>query len=181
MNVITNNRIVVIGSNDTEDADIYLALDGSSSKKDIKLFQQYANQRGYTPRLEVDSKWGVETAKAWSVLGKEAQQAYDNAKKVKTASKEKGGSSSSDNKQKAKDLANKGLKTAKDLGIFDLLLSKIGLGQPAETPVAGNDGPPPSENEEKKGMSQNMKIGLGIAAALLVGGVIYAATKSKSK
>lgn len=189
MNIITENQIVVIGPNNRDEAEIFLPLSGLSSKSKIFEFQDWViSEKGVSLGPSgADGKWGPETKAAWKQYGKE----YNASKGKKTSLKKDTGKKEPSEKEK-KDRAAKGQgwdkvkgawvnirDTAQQLGVFDALLAKIGLGPQPQGPApvgSGPDlGPPPAA--EKKGMSTTSLVLIGVGTVAVVAAIIYASRK----
>jgi hypothetical protein len=96
--------------------------------------------------------------------------------KSKSQKRERDGSG----KEKAKETFNKLAKGAKDIGLFDLLLNKVGLGQQQQYgPQDQYASPPPPPAEASKKMSTTTLVLIGVGVAAVVGAIIYSANKKK--
>jgi hypothetical protein len=161
MNVITDNDIVVIGQNDTYDADIYLYANGDESeftkalKKSGKLGggpkpkNQYFEENKFSDRGVVGPK--KEPTPAEKEEAKKKGLTWDNVNKVYIK--------------------------AKELGFIDALLSKIGITpQASDVPQVGVNIPQSGE-VEKKGMSTTAIVLIGVAVVGVVGFALYSSKK----
>jgi len=153
MNVITDNDIVVIGQNDTYDADIFLYTDGPKS-----------------PLADAISRGIGAGTKATS---KTFEGATKKAKKEPTPAE----------KEEAKkkgltwDKVNQVFVKAKELGFLDALLNRIGITpQSSDVPQVGVNTPQSGE-VEKKGMSTTAIVLIGVAVVGVVGLALYSSKK----
>jgi hypothetical protein len=193
MEVITENPIIYIGANDTYDAEIFLALDGSNPSL-VRDFQEWANDK-YKLGLKVDGKSGDKTRSAWKKYGEEYEKGnrgigLAKPKVEKPASptiipavnptptqiaeaKKKGF-----NWDKARGVFVK----AQELGIVDALLGRLGITPRTTTefPEVGTETGMPLPDGEKKGMNNTTKILIGVGVIAVIGVILYSA-KSKSK
>lgn len=189
MEVITENKIIVIGPQDKYDADIFLALDGKSTKDEVSAFQDWLLvEKGIS--ISVDGKFGPQTKKYW----KEYKKEYEGSGPVTKASKVKKSMTSKEPDEKEKkEKEKKGIKwdkvkqgwvsikdTARELGLWDLALQKLGL-TPPETSVPADVSvrEEPKEAPESGKMSTTTKVIIGVAALAVIGTIIYVANKNK--
>lgn len=188
MIVKTVNPLIVAGKKISNESK-YLNLDGGSSKAEIKAFQDWmdANYPTWLNGVALNKgagygNFGKNTKSAWVSYG----SIYDNRKKLggvmETESRPTGTKMTAQEKlDKAKGVAESGkglLETGK--GIFDTIGGIFGKGKGATTgePEVLSGGVYGQDNQ-KQGISKGMKIGLVVGGALLIGTVIYFATKKK--
>jgi hypothetical protein len=166
----------------------WLNLDGSSAQSDILAFQKFANSKGYSPRLVEDGVWGRKTKAAFSALGSQFGAPLVTSSQTilptpntttaptPTATQQAEAKKKGFNWDKAKGVWVK----AGELGITDKLLGLFGI-----TPKPDSSMPDVSTGvtdvapTEKKGMSKTTKLLIAGAGVLVVGLIIFAATRPK--
>ena len=192
MEVITENPIIYIGKDDTYDAEIFLALDGSNPSL-VRDFKEWANDK-YKLGLKVDGKADNKTRSAYKKYGEEYEKdqrgvGISRPKVEKPASptiipavnptpnqiadaKKKGF-----NWDKAKGVFIK----AQELGIVDALLNKLGITPRTDNqfPEVGTETGMPLPDSEKQGMSTTTKVLIGVGVLAVVGVIAYSVSSSK--
>jgi hypothetical protein len=193
MEVITENPIIYIGANDTYDAEIFLALDGSNPSL-VRDFQEWANDK-YKLGLKVDGKSGNKTRSAYKKYGEEYEKGNRGIGLAKPKV-EKPASPTiipavnptptqiAEAKKKGFDWdkARGVFIKAQELGIVDALLNKLGITPRTTTPPVGVDttfDPSGSPSEESKGMGTTTKVLIGVGVLAVVGVILYSVSSGK--
>jgi hypothetical protein len=158
--------------------DWYLSLDASSSSSDVAAFQSYAKSKGADlGNGGVDGKWSDSTSAAWKQYGDQYLASLNQANTQPTTTNQPTPEQIAVAKKNGFDWnsVTKKFEKFKESGALDAVLSLFGLGKkPDEAPT---------DNKLKnpdKGMSTGAKIAIGVGAAIVLGVIVYTATK-KSK
>jgi peptidoglycan hydrolase-like protein with peptidoglycan-binding domain len=193
MEVITENPIIYIGANDTYDAEIFLALDGSNPSL-VRDFQEWANDK-YKLGLKVDGKAGTKTRSAYKKYGEiyeKDQRGVGLAKpKVEKPAPPTVIPAVNPTPTQIAEAKKKGFNwdkargafvKAQELGIIDALLGKLGITPrtTTELPEVGTETGMPLPDAEKKGMNTTTKVLIGVGLIAVIGVILYS-LKSKSK
>lgn len=186
--------------------DFYASLDGKSSKAEIQAFQDWMDVKhpGWVNGKSLNKgpgygTFGPSTTKAWTNYGTEytsgttttttqtttqtttteptPEQKVEMAKKGKVWDKVKGWMP---NPEQAKNFL---AQVQQSGGIKGWLQGFFGGGQQQTGGEMPNVTPetPGAPGPKKKGMSKGLKIGLAIGGAVLLGAIIYFATRKKGK
>ena len=193
MRVITSNPVTYKNKR-YADWGMYSNIDGTN-KGQVLAFQKYANTQG--SKLKEDGAWGSKTASAYTLFGSnwELTQAkptggtgtavqYPVLPQNVSVTDPQGNKKAGQFWDKAKNVWVK----ADEMGAIDKVFGLFGLTKPAgetypsqqtwtgETP--GYTAPVVDPNA-KKPMSKGLKIGLIVGGVVLLGTIIYFATRSK--
>jgi hypothetical protein len=199
MQVITENPIIYIGANDTYDADIFLPLDGKSSRKEIEEFQDWMDTNYPTwlngkklNQGEGYGKFRKNTQKAWETYGNiykrvKLVQNIDPKKNLAPPTVIPGVNPTPTQIAEAKkkgfnwDKARGAFIKAQELGIIDALLGKLGITPrtTTELPEVGTETGMPLPDGEKKGMNTTTKVLIGVGLIAVIGVILYSTKKSK--
>lgn len=150
----------------------FSSLDGASNPKLVLGFQKWAN-RFKGARLTEDGKWGKNTSSAWNKYGVDYQRVLQGAKSVLDTA---AANTSPERTDKLGTALNK-YSQVKESGILDTIGSIFGRKQPVEQGAMDYS----QEQPQASGMSKGAKIGLAIGGVVLLGTVIYLATRKKGK
>jgi len=150
----------------------FSSLDGTSNSKLVLGFQKWANKfKG--AKLTEDGKWGKNTSSAWNKYGVDYQKiAQAGASILNTAA----ANTSPERTDKLGTALNKYSKV-KESGILDTIGSLFGR-RPSGSEQGTDYVPEPTQ---QTGMSKGTKIGLAVGGAVLIGVILYFATKKKGK
>lgn len=171
---------VIIGGKKINPDDFYMNLTGSSPKAEVLAFQVFAIAKGEA--LTPDGLWGAKTAAAYSKWGND----WETSKIVAPTT-----TTTPPTEQKKEEMKKKGLQwdkvrgtwmKVKDTGFLqgmfpNLFGNQNQTGPGPEMPISNT---PEAPAPDKKGMSKGMKIGLAVGGVLLLGTVIYFATRKKT-
>jgi hypothetical protein len=201
MEVITENPIIYIGANDTYDAEIFLALDGSNPSL-VRDFQDWMDDNYPTwlngkklNKGEGYGKFRKNTKEAWKKYGEQYEKGNRGIGLAKPKV-EKPASPTiipavnptptqiAEAKKKGFDWdkARGVFIKAQELGIVDALLNKLGITPRTTTPPVGVDttfDPSGSPSEESKGMGTTTKVLIGVGILAVVGVILYSVSSGK--
>lgn len=183
MNILTTNPIVVNGKC-VSSKDLYIPLDGSSSRTEIQMFQDWLDMEYPTwlngGKLNKGSgygNFGANTSKAWSTYG--AQYTKENpaitkggsTKTPDTLPTSKTPLTKEEKRRALLEKAKAGFKDAQESGLLDKALGLFGLGQkPEERPSVGSR--PPKEEPKTN-------LPLIIGGIVVLGVLVYFIAKRK--
>jgi hypothetical protein len=169
----------------TNPEEFYMNLTGTSSKADILAFQIFAIAKGEA--LTPDGLWGPKTSAAYTKWGND----WETSKIVVPTTPPPTTTIPPPTEQKKEEMKKKGLQwdkvkgtwmKVKDTGFLQgmfpgLFANQNQTGPGPEMPVT--TAPETPGADPKKGMSKGMKIGLIVGGVVLLGTVIYFATRKK--
>lgn len=183
MNVLTINPIIVNGKRESYN-DLYIPLDGSSSRTEIQMFQDWLDMEFPTwlngGKLNKGAGYGTfgkNTSKAWASYG--AKYTKENPTLSKGGSRTTPDTlpasttplTKEEKRRQFLEKAKAGLKDAKESGLLDKIGGFFGLGQqPSETPTVDSSAP----KEESK-----TNLPLIIGGVVVLGVLIYFIAKRK--
>jgi len=187
MKVITQKSKVIVLTKSNQALlarDYFSSLDGTSVASEIKAFQTYAISKGATS-VTADGKWGPKTKAAWQKYGADfTKSTAASAPSVApgttpTADQVKTQAAKGNKWDKAKGTWVK----AKDAGVIDGAKDMVmgWLGKKSTDTGAGDvpvdTGSGDTGAKPKEPMSTTTKVLIGVGAAVVLGIVIYAATR----
>jgi len=198
---ITTAYPVIINKKRENYQDFYLNIDGENSAQ-VKQFHIFANSKG--ANLKVDGKYGAKSKKAYKTYGADFEKFWTALGGVASSGGnitgkpafESGTSSSTPSEKEIKEKKAKGYYwdkakgvwgKAKESGLIDKLGELLGLnmggggggGQSSEADLVSTNAPA-EDPTAKKGMSTGVKIAIGVGIVVVVGAIIYFATKKPS-
>lgn len=197
MEVITENPIIYIGANDTYDADIFLALDGSN-KSLVRDFQDWMDENYPTwlngKKLNKGAgygNFGRNTKKAYETYGalyeKDQRGVGISRPKVEKPATPTVIPAVNPSPKQIADAKKKGFNwdkargvfvKAQELGIVDALLNRVGITpRTPDMPQVGTEGGFTPTGETATPMSNTTKVLIGVGVLGLIVGIVYIAKK----
>lgn len=201
---ITTAYPVIINKKRENYQDFYLNIDGDNEAQ-VKQFQIFANSKG--ANLKVDGKYGAKSKKAYKTYGADFEKfwtamggvASNNGNILGKPANNGGSASNTPSEKEIKEKKAKGYYwdkakgvwgKAKETGIVDKIGGLLGLNmgggaggggdQQTTDPDLVSTNPTVEDPNAKKGMSTGVKIAIGVGIVVVVGTIIYFATKKSS-